>query len=154
VSYVVDLVLLEEPWCDDPGSFRDNFVRPLAVANAFTSFLMIHYRIRLVFSNKLVGTDTNQQTSRLERQFGLTQLQGMTVVEEVVDAVSVYHNGSICGGRIDRVIPRSWGAVGMSSNDVSHPLLNFFRGNFRRVDALFGRVVLWYRRRLVPCQWG
>lgn len=37
VSHVVDLVLLEELWRDDPGSFRDNFVCPLAVANVFTS---------------------------------------------------------------------------------------------------------------------
>jgi hypothetical protein len=37
VSYVVDLVFLEELWCDDPGSFRDNFICPFAVTNVFTS---------------------------------------------------------------------------------------------------------------------
>lgn len=37
VSHVVDLVLLEELRCDDPGSFWDNFIRPLAMANVLTS---------------------------------------------------------------------------------------------------------------------
>jgi len=37
VSHVVDLVLLEELWCYDPGSFRDNFVCPLAVTYVLTS---------------------------------------------------------------------------------------------------------------------
>jgi len=74
VSHVIDLVLLKELWRDDPGGFRDNLVRPPAVTNAFTPLLVIHYRIRLVFSNKLVGTDPDQQAGRRERQLGLTQL--------------------------------------------------------------------------------
>jgi len=78
MSYVVDLVLLEELRRDDPGSFRDNVIRPLAVANVLapataqgsqraiqcqvnsdTPLLVVHYSIRLVRSDKLIGTDPN-----------------------------------------------------------------------------------------------
>ena len=78
VSYIVDLVLLEELRGDDPGSFRDNLIRPLAVANVLapvtaqgsqrvircqadsdTPLLVIHYSIRFMHSDKLVGTDPN-----------------------------------------------------------------------------------------------
>ena len=37
VSNVVDLALLEELWCDDPRSFRDNIICPFAVTDVFTS---------------------------------------------------------------------------------------------------------------------
>ena len=78
MSYVVNLVLLEELRCDDPGSFRDNLIRPLAVPNVFapvtaqgsqraiqcqvgsdTPLLVIHYSIRLVRLDNLIGTDPN-----------------------------------------------------------------------------------------------
>ena len=78
MSYVVDLVLLEELRRYHPGSFRDNLICPLAVANVLapvtvqgsqraiqcqvdsnTPLLVIHYSIRLVHSDKLIGTDSN-----------------------------------------------------------------------------------------------
>jgi len=60
MSYVVDLVLLEKLRRNDPGSFRDNFVCPLAVTNVLTSLLVIHYGIRLVVSDKVIRTDPDQ----------------------------------------------------------------------------------------------
>jgi len=78
MSYVVDLVLFEELRRNDPGSFRDDLIRPLAVANVLAPvttqgsqraiqcqvdsdppLLVIHYSIRLVRSDELIGTDPN-----------------------------------------------------------------------------------------------
>ena len=79
MRYIVDLVLLEELWCDNPGSFRDNFICPLAMADILTPvapqgpqrmirwqtdgnapLLVIHYSVGFVFSNKLIRTDPNK----------------------------------------------------------------------------------------------
>ena len=79
MCHVVDLVFLKELWCDDPGSFRDNFIGPPAMTDILASvvpqgpqmmiqcktggnapLLVVHYSIGFVFPNKLIGTDPNK----------------------------------------------------------------------------------------------
>ena len=54
---------------------------------------------------------SNDEMNRRERQFGLTQLQSMRIVEEVVDAICVDTDGPLStfaivslGRRIDRIV--------------------------------------------------
>jgi len=74
MSDVVDLVLLDKLWCEDPGGLRDDFIYPFAVANALAPLTVVHYGVSLVLASKFIGTDPNQQTGGWERKLGLTEL--------------------------------------------------------------------------------
>lgn len=36
MSHIVDLVLLKELWCEDPGGFWNDLIGPFAVVDALT----------------------------------------------------------------------------------------------------------------------
>lgn len=107
VRDVVDLVLLEEVGCDDPGAVGDDLVDPFAVTYALSALSRRQNGQTLALVCLGVARDADYELDLRvvgrqvgEGGLGLLQRAHVANVEEIEDTVGVHSNRAVHGGRV------------------------------------------------------
>jgi hypothetical protein len=89
MSDIVDILLPEEVYSQDPGAGHNDLIDPLAVAEDFGSLLLVHHNLSLLFNRLLVSADADNQVGVREELLGLLQYFSMAHMVHVEDAIRV-----------------------------------------------------------------
>lgn len=83
------LVLVNEGLVDDPRGIADDFIHPAAVSERLVSLLIGHHSLSLVPMGHLITAAPDKQVNIRKHLLHLLQGTGMSIMEQVIDAVAV-----------------------------------------------------------------